>query len=473
MIGPTAAAVEHGSQISGHQKQIEHHIYHVVLPLLGQEQQHDAQHTGGQDLPEAEFAAQQPGPIGHIQQNKAEEETESVGDLVGEVEAVPDIIQLAENEAGDKQQQKCQTAQLVPQIDLAGQQEQQGKRNGKDTAVQIRQTVDEGGGDGGTHIAGYLSHAVEHHGEGGGNGGEEQTHQTTAALCFGGLEGIPGFLGGGNFFTGDHVHGETIGEVVDAGLGIPQGGQGGQGQKCGQTDGQNGEETNAGQIFQETQNAFAPAQFVGKEQEEGKDTYKQADIVVGCNGKEEGNGVKDELAVLDQRYRAQCHQGQQSERIQPHDIPVVAQRPGTQTVEGTEHHDRRIVFLENALEHDGKEHTGQADFNGQQQGEILQHPAFRQNCGDQIQRGSQIIGHQTQIVHAHTHAPVIKQGITGAQCLPEFHKERVVLVVHITVEHTALAKWLTGSDEHKNEHQRCGQKKCQGRIVPTKTFHFR
>ena len=43
-------------------------------------------------MPKVKMLAVDPGGIGHIQQNKAVQETEPVGDHIGKMEAVPNVV---------------------------------------------------------------------------------------------------------------------------------------------------------------------------------------------------------------------------------------------------------------------------------------------------------------------------------------------------------------------------------------------
>ena len=46
------------------------------------------------------------GMVCHVQQHKTIQEAETIGDHIGEVEAMPDIVQLTDDKADIKEQQK-------------------------------------------------------------------------------------------------------------------------------------------------------------------------------------------------------------------------------------------------------------------------------------------------------------------------------------------------------------------------------
>ena len=60
--------------------------------LIGAGQKAPRDHSGKDNCKRLEFTPQGPRPIGHEKQNEAVEETEPVGNHIGEVESVPNII---------------------------------------------------------------------------------------------------------------------------------------------------------------------------------------------------------------------------------------------------------------------------------------------------------------------------------------------------------------------------------------------
>ena len=56
--------------------------------------------------------------VSHIQHYKTEQEAESVGDHVGEVEAVPDIVELPDDEGHHEKQQQQEGENFVPPFDI-------------------------------------------------------------------------------------------------------------------------------------------------------------------------------------------------------------------------------------------------------------------------------------------------------------------------------------------------------------------
>ena len=59
--------------------------------------------TGHNHLPQLEVAPHQISSVRHIQQHKAVEEAETIGDHICKMETMPNIIQLPDNKADDKE----------------------------------------------------------------------------------------------------------------------------------------------------------------------------------------------------------------------------------------------------------------------------------------------------------------------------------------------------------------------------------
>ena len=108
------------------------------------------------------------------------------------------------------------------------------------------------------------------------------------------------------------------------------------------------------------------------------------DVVVGENGEEEGGCVEYKLFVLQQGDGAQGYERKQGKGIQPHDIPLVSKRPGAVGIECTEKGYGKIVFVKHLLQKNGKEQSGEAQFNGHQQTVELQKPGFRNQNTQQV-----------------------------------------------------------------------------------------
>ena len=313
-LGPEGSQ-QQNQEIQGEEAYIIYNVYMHIPPGSEQQdalglhgvpaaaQQRHCQQPCGNHLQGLELPPHQPGPVGHHQQHKAIQEAEPVGNHIGEMEAVPDIVQLPQDKAHVEKQQQQQGAQLVPPLDIPGQQEEDAQQNAAHAAVQIGKPLFEAGLDAAAHIPRHLAHGIQ------------QTHQV--------------------IFGGD-VQPEAGGKFVHAGLGGSQGGHGRHGQKGAHAQGQNGEQGNPQQVAKEPLPPPGAADFIAEEAEEHKDAYEKSDIVIGNHGQGQCQGIQGKFPLPQQPHHSQHYQGQQGKGIQPHHIPLVAQRPGAQGIEAAE-----------------------------------------------------------------------------------------------------------------------------------------
>ena len=122
--------------------------------------------------------------------------------------------------------------------------------------------------------------------------------------------------------------------------------------------------------------------------------------------------------------------------------------------------------LEDMLQENGKEQRSKTQFDGYQQGEILQHKTLGNQYRQQVQRRGQVVGDQTQIVQTHADAPGIEQTLTGAKGISEFYKEGIVLMIHIRIQHGIRPEGLVTADEHDKQHSDERKQKRQRQRIP-------
>ena len=443
------ASRKHGQQVQHQEYQIIDKIQ-VDIPFPAEKLQGDGlgeligagQHRRGQDSCQdnplgAKGSAQCPGPVGHEQHHKAVQEAEPVGNHVGKVEAVPDIVQLPDDEADIEEQQQPHGADLIPKPHFLRHQVQEHEKYTDNAAVQIWQSLLEGRLQTAAHVSRHLTHGVQ---------------QTQNRVLLG------------------DVQPEGSREFVHAGLGAAQSRQSRDGENRGHADGNGGKQGDPTQVTEEFLPAAPPADLVDEKQEKYEDAGKKANIIVGKNGEKQADGVKHRLFLLQKAHRAQGNQRKQGEGIQPHHVPLIAQCPGAQAIERAEYGDRKVVPVENPFQKQAEEQTCKTQLDGNQQGKIAQQPSFRHQHAEQIQGRCQVVGDETQIVHAQTHAPGIEQSPTLPQGVAEGHEEGVILVVHIGIQHGIFAEGDILAHRHQKQHPQAGNGKADGRIVPFFSF---
>ena len=69
---------------------------------------------------------------------------------------------------------------------------------------------------------------------------------------------------------------------------------------------------------------------------------------------------------------AQDHQWEQSKGIQPHNVPLIPQRPSAQSIAAGKQSQGPVPPVKNTVQKDGKEQSGQAQLNRYQHGEKAQ-----------------------------------------------------------------------------------------------------
>ena len=288
--------IEHQAQIQSQESEIEHQKCGIFDFLLVGQQQRHAHGGSGQDLPDFYLIPQKPGTISHIQQHKAKEEAEAVRDLIGKMEAVPNIVQLANEEAAHKKQQQHHAADFVPDLHRTGQQEQHCQCYGENAAIQIGKAIDIGRCQAACHLAGYGLHTLQHRRDGCPNGSTPQRKQFPAyrsgRFLLGGLKRIPRISGNRHRFAGDHIDLKSLGEFIDAGVGILQRSQRRQLQNRCHTDGQYRKYTDAEEILQTAPHTLKSAQLIAEKQQQHENADKKAYIVVRQNGQRQGDGIQ-------------------------------------------------------------------------------------------------------------------------------------------------------------------------------------
>ena len=158
--------------------------------------------------------------------------------------------------------------------------------------------------------------------------------------------------------------------------------------------------------------------------------------------------------------------GQQGKGVQPHHIPLIPQRPGAQGIKAAEESNGEVLPVKEPVQEDAEKQAGEAQLDGHQQAEIIQHLALRHQDAQQIQRASQIVGDQAQIVHAHAHIPTVKQAVPAEQRPAEGHKERIILMVIIRIQHGRGAEGVIAVDQHQQQHTAAGDQERKQMIPP-------
>ena len=140
-----------------------------------------------------------------------------------------------------------------------------------------------------------------------------------------------------------------------------------------------------------------------------KNTGEQSDIEVGKQRKSQGDSVQPAFSVPHQPYQPQYHQRQQRHRIQPDDIPVIAQHIAAQGIANREHAQGKVIAAKRPLQEQGKKQAGAPDLQQKQHCHRFPQPCIRhQNC-QQVQRTCRIIGRHGHKVRPQPGVPGVEQ----------------------------------------------------------------
>ena len=128
--------------------------------------------------------------------------------------------------------------------------------------------------------------------------------------------------------------------------------------------------------------------------------------------------------------------------------------------------DGKILPVKDFSQEDAEKQSRQPKLHRHQQREVIQHLALRHQNAEQVQRASQIVGDHAQVVHAHSHIPAVEQAVPAAQGLAEGHKEGIILVVVIRIQHGPGAEGMIAVDDHYPQHSKEGNQKGQCVVLP-------
>ena len=126
--------IDQNEQIQQHKRAVVGQV-HGVEPIVCAKQKPDSQNTGAENLPEPERIPLQIGPVSHVKHHKAVQEAEPVGDHIGKVEAVPNVVQLPDDKADIEKQQQKDSTDLILRPDVFPKEEEDREGVGKESAV--------------------------------------------------------------------------------------------------------------------------------------------------------------------------------------------------------------------------------------------------------------------------------------------------------------------------------------------------
>ena len=433
------------------------------------------------------------GPEGHKDHGKGPQEAEAVGQHIGEMGAVPQIVQGAEQEAVGKEQQQQHREDPLPQGDPLAAQIDHRQDHGEEAAEDVRAALHGGGLRQSPHAGEHRAQSLQRNAKsrqeraesfrpqgnhqlmeahpGGGKGGiaaeggrlsaeeAEQLRQTAPVdLLHGSLIGHAGDL--------DDVHGVGFRELVDGRGGALQPQIGGDRQHSRHAHGDQTEQGDAPEAGPEAGHVVPVDHVPADEDQHDPDADEQADVVAAIDGQRQADHIEHVAAIPQQAEGPQGHQGQQGHRVQPDGVPIVAHHKGAEGVGRGEEGHRQLVPAKGFFQEDGTEQPRQTDADQHRQGVPGQQKSLRQQRRRQIQRAGQIIGKQRQVAGPHAGIPGVQQGPPVLQPGPQIQEEGIVLVPLVMGQYHFGAKGDDSADRPHHAHDEQGQEKgCQIQIA--------
>ena len=374
------------------------------------------------------------------------------------MEAVPGIVQGAENEAKQQKNQEQQIEDLLPEPDLPAAEIVDCQDRRAEAAVDIgkaghfgdlrhRQGIGQNLTGGGDHTGDSL---LQQHGE--------------DALSLGDATG--GTLG--------DIQAQKIELLGSHGIGGLHALHGGDQEHGGDPHADHRADTDAQEPAQEILPALPAGQAENDKAQQDKDAAEIGNVIIAPQGQGQCADVEAEFPLPQEADCPSHQQRQQGEGIQPHAVPVVAAHPGAEGVHQRKKRQGNVVFPIDNTQKQAEKQAGQRDLQNRQQGEKLPQPGCRHQHRQQIQRAGQIIGKQGGVARAHAHAPGVLQGAAGGQLFMEVLEEGIILVPAVVGQDHAVSEGIEAvTDKHDAGYNKWDGKAQQQRQLGAVLFEKR
>ena len=187
--------------------------------------------------------------------------------------------------------------------------------------------------------------------------------------------------------------------------------------------------------------------------EKHKGAGEQSDIVVREDGQREGNDIQPELTVPEQGEGSRYHQRQQSHRIEPYHVPVIAHDEGAQGVHDAERGNRQVAALEGELQKHRERESREADLDAGDDEEELSEQPSRYEYREEVKRAREIIRHQGEVVGASAGLPSPQQRAAVLELVLIIHEEGIVLMPQVGDQYLVGAEGRDPRRREGEEHQ--------------------
>ena len=285
--------------------QAQDHPHGTVLYPPAAGDQGEAHGDNDKQVPQPEAAKLRIAAEGHGDQHEAEQEAEAIRQHIGEMEAVPDVVQHPEDKAAQEEQQQRHTHELFPQGDALAAQKPDCKRHRAEAAEHVRQAL---------HLRRRKAdqQARQHL--------PRRGEEARKRLRFYRLPDAVRDGPGGVF---RNVQRKELGEFTRRRIGIFQAVQRGKQQHRRRADRQKRAQADARQPPEKAPHTVRPADAVAEKGQRDEDTAEKAQIIVAPQAQRQRDRVQTEPAVAQEAHRSRHQKREDRQHVQPHKIPII------------------------------------------------------------------------------------------------------------------------------------------------------
>ena len=205
--------------------------------------------------------------------------------------------------------------------------------------------------------------------------------------------------------------------------------------------------------------------------EADQDADQDGQIKVDDHGEGEADIVEHFPLPGKQPLKPQNNEGEEDDRIQPHDIPVKAGHIGRKTVQKSEEQYTRIVLSEMLLKIIRERGGAETDLDHDEDGDRLRESCGREPEVEQIQRRGRVVGCLGQKIFPQSAFPAVEEALAVRDPAPHFLEIRGVLVEEIDAQDRTVSerKNVQMNVRDKKDHGAC-QKGNEHKTIFEKTL---
>ena len=427
---PHGLVVDEGQQhdIEGDEAQVyEDRAVAEILDFELVRQQHEpaGQKTDSQEVSGGQFPQFRDRAEGQGQQEEDVDEGLAIGQIVREMEPVPDVVEGIEVERDGQHRDEQDGGDFLFQRDGLHIEVQDDQHQRPDAAEDVRQDHVAARADGGLKVAEMVRQEVEE---------VEVALELFRERAGGGGAGLQGEIGGQQREGGQETGNGCIEDAGEQGAREPV-------RPDPLPDGhfrtlRNGE-------FQSGLGERVMAEIVGEEVQDQEDGGHVRHVVRGYEEQRERQAVEERSALFDDALHTEHDEGQQHHAVHPHDVPVVRDEIAGEGVQEAETRGDGVVFAElrRLLQVVREEGGGESGLQHDDDADGHRHVLVAEEQDDQDGDGArQVVEQVAEEVPAAAGLPGIGETAAVGDPVAELREERSVLMVEVHAQDRYIAK---------------------------------